>query len=380
VSGPLDGTRVVELAAIGPAPYGVMLLADLGADVVRVDRPAAARGQGGLEASMVGLSRNRRSIGVDLKDPAGRDVVLRLVAEADVLVEGFRPGVAERLGLGPDDCRSANPRLVYARMTGWGQQGPLAPRAGHDIDYAAIGGALHTVGRAHEPPPPPVNYLADFGGGGTFLAIGVLAALLERGRSGEGQVIDVAMVDGAASQTAFLHGLLSMGAWTTERGSNLLDGGAPFYDTYRCADGRFVAVGALEPQFFAELCATLDLDPTSLPQHDREGWDAQRERLAALFATRTRDEWAALFDGTDACVAPVLDLSEAPDHPHNRARDAFVEVDGTRQPAPAPRFSRTPGEVRRRAPRPGEHTDEVLTELALDPSAIADLRERGAVA
>jgi alpha-methylacyl-CoA racemase len=380
VPGPLAGIRVVELAAIGPAPYGVMLLADLGADVVRVDRPAAARGQVGLEATMVGLSRNRRSIGVDLKDPAGRDLVLRLAAEADVLVEGFRPGVAERLGLGPDDCRGRNPRLIYARMTGWGQEGPLAPRAGHDIDYAAIAGALHTVGRAHEPPPPPVNYLADFGGGGTFLAIGVLAALLERGSSGEGQVIDVAMVDGAASQTAFLHGLLAMGAWTTERGRNLLDGGAPFYDTYRCADGRYLAVGALEPQFFAELCATLDLDPASIPQHDRDGWEGQRARLAELFATRTRDEWAAVFEGTDACVAPVLDLAEAPDHPHNRAREAFVEVDGARQPAPAPRFSRTPGEVRRGAPRPGGHTDEVLAELELTPAAIADLRDRGVVA
>jgi alpha-methylacyl-CoA racemase len=380
VSGPLTGIRVVELAAIGPVPYGVMLLADLGAEVVRVDRAAAAQGQLGMEATMVGLSRNRRSIGVDLKTDAGREVVLRLLADADVLVEGFRPGVAERLGLGPEVVRGANPRLVYARMTGWGQQGPLAERAGHDIDYAAIAGALHTVGRADEPPPPPVNYLADFGGGGTFLAIGVLAALLERARSGEGQVIDVAMVDGAASQTAFLHGLLAMGAWSTERGSNLLDGGAPYYDTYRCADGRFLAVGALEPQFFAELCATVDLDPTELPQHDRDAWPAQRERLAALFATKPRDEWAAIFAGTDACVAPVLDLAEAPDHPHNVARGAFVDVGGTPQPAPAPRFSRTPGAVHRDPPRPGEHTDEVLGELGLDAEAVAALRADGAVA
>jgi alpha-methylacyl-CoA racemase len=380
VAGPLTGTRVVELAAIGPAPYGVMLLADLGAEVVRVDRAAAARGQLGMEATMVGLSRNRRSIGIDLKTEAGREVVLRLLAEADVLVEGFRPGVAERLGLGPEVCRAANPRLVYARMTGWGQEGPLAERAGHDIDYAAIAGALHTVGRADEPPPPPVNYLADFGGGGTFLAIGVLAALLERERSGEGQVIDVAMVDGAASQTAFLHGLLAMGAWSTERGTNLLDGGAPYYDTYRCADGRFLAVGALEPQFFAELCATLDLDPAELPQHDRDAWPTQRDRLAALFATKPRDEWAAVFEGTDACVAPVLDLAEAPEHPHNVARAAFVDVGGTPQPAPAPRFSRTPGSVDRDPPRPGQHTDEVLGELGMDPDAVAALRASGAVA
>jgi alpha-methylacyl-CoA racemase len=380
VPGPLEGIRVVELAAIGPAPYGVMLLADLGAEVVRIDRAAAARGQLGAEASMVGLSRNRRSIGVDLKTEAGRELVLRLVADADVLVEGFRPGVAERLGIGPEQCRTTNPRLVYARMTGWGQEGPLAERAGHDLDYAAIAGALHTVGRAHEPPPPPVNYLADFGGGGTFLAIGVLAALLERGRSGEGQVIDVAMVDGAASQTAFLHGLLALGAWSTERGANLLDGGAPFYDTYRCADGRFLAVGALEPQFFAELCQTLGIEPADLPQHDRDAWPAQRERLAALIATKPRDEWAAIFEGTDACVAPVLDLSEAPEHPHNVARQAFVEVGGVPQPAPAPRFSRTPGRVDRDPPRPGEHTDEILKELGLDDTSVEALRASGVVA
>jgi alpha-methylacyl-CoA racemase len=380
VPGPLTGVRIVELAAIGPAPYGVMLLADLGAEVLRVDRAAAAAGQLGAEASMVGLSRNRRSIGVDLKADAGKELVLRLVAEADVLVEGFRPGVAERLGVGPDDCREVNPRLVYARMTGWGQRGPLAARAGHDIDYAAIAGALHTVGRPHEPPPPPVNYLADFGGGGTFLAIGVLAALLERERSGQGQAIDVAMVDGAASQTAFLQGLLAMGAWSTERGTNLLDGGAPFYDTYRCADGRFLAVGALEPQFFAELCATLDLDPDVFSQHDRDAWPEQRARLAELFATRPRDEWAALFEGTDACVAPILDLAEAPHHPHNAAREAFVDVAGARQPAPAPRFSRTPGGVDRPPPRPGAHTDEVLTELGYDAEAIDALRARGTVA
>jgi alpha-methylacyl-CoA racemase len=380
VPGPLTGVRVVELAAIGPAPYGVMLLADLGADVIRVDRAASARGQLGAEASMVGLSRNRRSIGVDLKDAAGTELVLRLVADADVLVEGFRPGVAERLGLGPDDCRAVNPRLVYARMTGWGQDGPLAARAGHDLDYAAITGALHTVGRADEPPPPPVNYLADFGGGGTFLAIGVLAALLERGRSGEGQVIDVAMIDGAASQTAFLRGLLATGVWTTDRGSNLLDGGAPFYDTYRCADGRFLAVGALEPQFHAELCRILELDPEAFAQHDRARWPEQRQRLAELFATRPRDEWAARFEGTDACVAPVLDLAEAPAHPHHLARGTFLEVDGSTQPAPAPRFSRTPGGVDRPPPQAGQHTDEVLAELGYASPEIADLRDRGVVA
>jgi alpha-methylacyl-CoA racemase len=380
VPGPLTGIRIVELAAIGPSPYGVMLLADLGAEVLRVDRAAAAQGRLGAEASMVGLSRNRRSIGVDLKAAAGVELVHRLAVRADVLVEGFRPGVAERLGLGPDVLTEANPGLIYARMTGWGQDGPLAPRAGHDLDYAALTGALHTVGRADEPPPPPVNYLADFGGGGTFLAIGVLAALVERASSGRGQVVDAAMVDGVASQTAFLHGLLALGAWTTDRGSNLLDGGAPFYDTYRCADGGFVAVGALEPQFYAELCARLGLDVADWPQHDRTRWPAFRAELTERFARRTRDAWAETFADSDACVAPVLDLREAPDHPHHRARGTFVDAFGVTQPAPAPRFSRTAGSIDRPPPRPGEHTDGVLGELGLDGPAIAALREAGVVA
>jgi alpha-methylacyl-CoA racemase len=376
--GPLNGVRIVELAGIGPAPYGVMLLADLGAEVIRVDRAAAGE-QLGAEASMVGLSRNRRSIAVDLKHPDGVALVERLVVGADVLVEGFRPGVAERLGLGPDALRERDPRLVYARVTGWGQDGPLAPRAGHDIDYAAIAGILHTVGPADRPPVPPVNYLADFAGGGAFLAIGVLAALVERSVSGEGQVIDVAMLDGAASLTAFVHGLLALGAWNTQRGTNLLDGGAPYYDTYRCADGRFVAIGALEPRFFAELCQRLELDPAEWPQHDATAWPEQKRRLAELIATRDRDHWAELFADSDACVAPVLDPLEAPRHPHNVARGTFSEAFGTVQPAPAPRFSRTPGAIDRPPPRPGEHTDEVLAELGLDPDAIAVLRGAGAV-
>jgi alpha-methylacyl-CoA racemase len=380
VPGPLNGIRIVELAAIGPAPYGVMLLADLGAEVIRVDRAAAARGQLGMEATMVGLSRNRRSIGVDLKTVAGVELVHRLVADADVLVEGFRPGVAERLGVGPAELRARDPRLVYARMTGWGRSGPLADRAGHDIDYAALTGALHTVGAADAPPPPPVNYLADFGGGGTFLALGVLAALLERASSGEGQVVDAAMIDGTASLTAFLHGLHAIGAWRDEREANLLDGAAPFYTTYTCADGRYLAVGALEPRFHAQLCARLGLDPDEWPQHDQAQWPAQRAALAELFATRTRDEWAELFAGSDACVAPVLSLTEAPDHPHNVARGTFVRVEGVTQPAPAPRFSRTSGEIERPPPRPGADTDEVLAELGFDADTIAALREAGAVA
>jgi alpha-methylacyl-CoA racemase len=376
VSGPLSGVKVVELAAIGPAPFGVMLLADLGADVVRVDRAAAARGEVGMEAMMAGLSRNRRSVAVDLKSDEGREVVLRLVADADVLVEGFRPGVAERLGIGPAECEEVNPRLVYARMTGWGQQGPLAQRAGHDIDYAAIAGILHTVGRPQDPPPPPVNYLADFGGGGAYLAMGIMAALIERQTSGKGQVVDAAMVDGAASLTAFVHGLRAIGAWSDERGTNLLDGGAPYYDTYRCADGRYLALGALESQFFAELCEGLGISEDEFPQLDQSSWPEQKKRIAEIVASRTRDEWAEAFEGTDACVAPVLDLTEAPEHPHNVAREAFLEVDGFAQPAPAPRLSRTPGDVRRGAPKPGEHTEEVLAPLGLDVEA---LRASGAV-
>ncbi len=380
MAGPLQGVRIVELAAIGPAPYGVMLLADLGAEVIRVDRVAAATGMPGAEVSMVGLSRNRRSIAVDLKTPDGAEVVRRLVATADVFVEGFRPGVAERLGLGPEELCAARPELVYARVTGWGQDGPLAPRAGHDLDYAAVAGVLHGIGRPDDPPPPPINYLADFAGGGAFLAIGVLAALVERARSGLGQVIDAAMLDGAASLTAFLHGLRHLGAWSLERGSNLLDGAAPYYDTYRCADGRFLAVAALEPQFHAELCRRLELDPAEWPQHDRADWPRQKEQLAALLATRDRDEWVALFADSDACVAPVLDLAEAPDHPHNRARGTFVDDFGTVQPAPAPRLSRTPGAIDRPPPGFGEHTDEVLDALGYDADARAALRDAGAIA
>ncbi len=379
MTGPLAGIKVIELAAIGPAPYGVMLLADLGAEVVRVDRAAAARGQLGAEASMVGLSRNRRSIAIDLKASAGVELVERLVDDADVLVEGFRPGVAERLGLGPDTLCERNPRLIYARMTGWGQDGPLALRAGHDIDYAAIAGALHTVGRPDEPPAPPVNYLADFGGGGTFLAIGVLAALVERAGSGRGQLVDAAMVDGTASLTAFLQGLRAIGAWSTERGTNLLDGGAPFYDSYRCADDRFVAVGALEPQFYAELLDRLELPPDDWPQHDRDRWPAMRARFAEIFATRTRDQWAEVFADSDACVAPILDLEEAPAHPHNVARGTFTDAFGAVQPAPAPRMSRTPGTIERPPPRPGQHTDEILTELGIDDEAAMVLRNAGVI-
>ncbi|MFU8839959.1 MAG: CaiB/BaiF CoA transferase family protein [Nitriliruptoraceae bacterium] len=376
----LDDLRIVELAAIGPVPYGVMLLADLGAEVIRVDRVAAAQGRPGAEASMVGLSRNRRSVAVDLKQPAGIEVVRRLARSADVVVEGFRPGVAERLGIGPEELRSDHPGLIYARVTGWGQDGPLAPRAGHDLDYAAVAGALHGIGEADRPPPPPINYLADFAGGGAFLAIGVLAAVVERHHSGEGQVLDVAMVDGAASLTAFLHGLRQLGAWSLDRNSNLLDGASPFYRAYRCADGRFLAVAALEPQFHEALCRALGLDPAEWPQHEPARWPQQTEALGQLFATRDRDAWVAMLGDDDTCVAPVLDLDEAPAHPHNQARRTFVEAFGTVQPAPAPRLSRTPGGIDRPPPGFGQHTDEVLTSLGYRPDDLTRLRAAGAIA
>ena len=378
--GPLAGITVIELAAIGPAPLGVMLLADLGADVIRVDRVAAAKGKPGMEISMVGLGRNRRSIAVDLRTPAGVDVLLRLVDDADVLVEGMRPGVAERLGLGPDVCLERNPRLVYGRMTGWGQDGPLAARAGHDIDYAAIAGALHPIGRADDSPPPPLNLVADFGGGGTYLALGILAALLERERSGQGQVVDAAMVDGVASLTGFFHGLLQLGAWSTRRQDNLLDGAAPFYDTYRTADGGFMAVGALEPQFYAELLDRLGLDPDEWPQNERDRWPEQKKALAEIFASRTRDEWTEVFDGSDACVAPVLALDEAPTHPHLQARGTFVEAFGSTQPAPAPRLSRTPGAIDAPPPGFGDHTDEVLRAAGFGDDELAALRDDDVIA
>ena len=376
--GPLDGVRVIEIASLAPAPFGCMILSDLGADVLRVDR---AEGCGpAARARPDPLSRGRRSIGIDLKSADGVGLLLRLADSADVLVEGFRPGVAERLGFGPQVCAERNPALVFARMTGWGQDGPLAPDAGHDIDYIAVSGALFPVGRAGERPVPPVNFLGDFGGGGMLLALGVLAALVERQRSGLGQVVDAAMVDGSALLTSFLYGMRAAGGWQDARGVNLLDGGAPFYDTYQTADGLHLAVGALEPKFYAELLDGLGLAGAGLPgQHDRAGWPVLRDRFAATFLTRTRDEWAAVFAGTDACVAPVLGPAEAPVHPHARARDAFIEVGGLVQPAPAPRFSRSAAGLPGAPPRPGADTDAVLSGLGLSAADIAGLRSRGVV-
>ncbi len=379
-TGPLASVKVVELAGIGPGPFAGMLLADAGADVVRVDRAASFPPAGAnLQPSRDVLGRGRRSVGVDLKDARGAEVVLRLVEGADVLLEGFRPGVAERLGIGPDACAARNPGIVYGRMTGWGQDGPWAQRAGHDIDYAALAGALHPVGPADRPPAVPLNYVADFGGGGAFLAFGVVCALVERAVSGRGQVVDAAMVDGTAALTAMFHGMLAMALWTTEREANLLDGGAPFYRCYAASDGGFVAVGALEPQFYAELLARLELDPTAWPQHDRTRWAEQSAVLAELFASRTRDEWTAVFHGSDACVAPVLSLTEAPSHPHLAARATFVEHEGVVQPAPAPRFSRTPGALSRPPVLPGQHTEEVLADAGFSPTEITALREAAVV-
>lgn len=378
-TGPLTGVRVIELAGIGPGPFAAMMLADLGADVVRVDRVGGG-GFGAFPGDL--LNRNRRSIALDLKHPDGREVLLSLVAGADALVEGFRPGVAERLGLGPEECLAANPRLVYGRMTGWGQDGPLARTAGHDIDYLALTGALHGVGRAGERPVPPMNLLGDFGGGGMMLALGVVAAVYAVRGGAPGQVVDAAIVDGVSVLATQIHALRGLGLWQDPRGGNLLDGGAPFYDTYECADGRYVAVGALEPQFYAELVRLTGFPLSGDDAPDRDdpaNWPALRAAWARLFRTRTRDEWAELLAGTDACVAPVLDWAEAPRHPHLAARDVFVAPDGVVQPAPAPRFSATPTAVRRPPPQPGENTDEVLADAGVDAARIAALRAAGAV-
>jgi alpha-methylacyl-CoA racemase len=378
--GPLAGVRIIEVAGIGPGPFCAMILADLGAEVIRIDRVAAVGPLPG-SAQFDVLGRGRRSVAVDLKAPQGPEVVLRLVAGADGLLEGFRPGVAERLGIGPADCLARNGRLVYGRMTGWGQDGPLAGAAGHDITYAAVAGALAHIGRAGQPPTPPLNLVADFGGGGMLLALGLLAGLLHAQRTGTGQIVDAAMVDGTALLMAPFFGASAVGFWSDERGTNLLDSGAPFYDVYQCSDGKEIAVGAIEPQFFAALLEVLDLDPAALPdQNDRAGWPAQRAALAAAFATRERAAWLARAEGRDACLAPVLTMSEAGSHPQMSARHTIVEVAGVAQPAPAPRFSETPGSLGRPPSVPGEHTTEVLAEAGFTSDEIEALRASGTVA
>jgi alpha-methylacyl-CoA racemase len=374
--GPLHGIKVIELAGIGPAPYAAMMLSDLGADVMRLERPGD--GASAILGRYDVLARGRRAAAVDLKAAGATDLVLDLVTKADVLIEAFRPGVAERLGVGPDACLAANPRLVYARMTGWGQAGPLAARVGHDIDYAAIAGAISAIGEPGRKPVPPLNLVADFGGGAMFCVTGVLAALLERSTSGLGQVIDVAMVDGVSSLLAMAHSQRSAGLMNDERGSNLLDGGAPYYDTYRCSDGEYMAVGALEPQFFAELIRVLDL--ADVPrQGDVAAWPQLRELFTQAFAARSRADWIDAFDGVDACVSPVWRLSEAAADPHLQARQSLVTIDGVTQPAVAPRFSRTPGEIGAPPEPAGSHTVESLRGWAITDAAIDELLAAGAI-
>lgn len=382
--GPLAGLRVVEMVGIGPAPFCAMMLADLGAEVIRVDQPRSAPLPDAFKALNTPndvLARGRRSITINLKTAEGVAAVLRLIEQADILIEGFRPGVMERLGLGPDVCLKSNPRLVYGRMTGWGQTGPLAKAAGHDINFIALTGALAALGDPNAPPPPPLNLIGDFGGGGMLLALGVICARLEAVRSGSGQVVDAAMTDGSALLMAMFYGMRSAGLWSDQRGSNLLDGGAPFYGTFRCADQKYVAIGPIEPHFFGKLleaCGVVDaafhevISPALWPQ--------LRAALARVFESRSRDEWCAVLEGTDACFAPVLDMAEAPLHPHNRARSTFIDIAGVTQPAPAPRFSRTPCGVPTPPPRSGEHSDEILRDWDFSAAEIDALSAAGVVA
>ena len=376
--GPLAGLRVVELQGIGPGPFCGMMLADMGAEIIRVDRSAAV-GSGARTADV--LARGRKSIAVDLKNPQGVETVLKLVETADVLLEGFRPGVTERLGLGPDVCLERNPKLVYGRMTGWGQTGTMAHAAGHDINYISLSGVLHAIGEAGSRPTPPLNLVGDFGGGGMLLAFGIVAALYERGVSGKGQVIDAAMTDGSALLANSIFGLMGQGVWNHNRGSNLLDGGAHFYGTYETKDARFVSIGSIEPQFYALLLEKtgLDQDPELAKQMSRDDWPKLREKLAAVLATKTRDEWDEIMLGTDICYAPILNFDEAVAHPHNQARNTFVASADIVQAAPAPRFSRTEPELPEPPVAPGEHSEEVLASMGLDAAAIAELKASGAV-
>lgn len=377
MAGPLKGMKVVEMVGLGPGPFCSMMFADMGAEVIRIDRPG--RSEPGSARFDV-LARGRRSVALDLKKPGAADVLLEMIDQADVLIEGFRPGVMEKMGLGPDVCLARRPSLVYGRMTGWGQSGPLSRAAGHDLNYIALTGALFGVGRADTPPPPPLNLFGDFGGGAMMLAFGILAAVYETRQSGQGQVIDAAMTDGAALLASMMYGMKAAGAWRNERGANMLDGGAHYYDSYTCADGKFLSVGAIEPQFYAELRERCGIDdPAFDKQHDRAGWPDLKARLTELFKTRTRDQWCELLEGSDACVAPVLDWEEARAHPHNKARGTFIEVDGVPQPAPAPRFSRTPAATPSAPRARGEDTEAVLGDWGIDEQRLAALREQGII-
>ena len=383
MSGPLTGTTIIELQGIGPGPFCGMMLSDMGADVIRIDRaqsvPATGVSTGAPPADV--LARGRRSIAVDLKNSDGVETVLKLVEKADGLIEGFRPGVMERLGLGPEVCQARNPKLVFGRMTGWGQEGPYAQAAGHDINYIALGGALEAIGRKGGPPVPPLNLVGDFGGGGMLLAFGMACGLFEAQRSGVGQVIDAAMVDGAATLMAMFHSFSASGAWVPERGTNLLDTGSHFYDVYECADaGKYISIGSIEPQFYAELRRLAGLSgPEWDRQGDRNGWPDRKADIAAVFKTKTRAQWCEIMEHTDVCFAPVLSIAEAPKHPHNVHRNTFVEVAGLTQPGPSPRFSRTVAEVKAPPAHPGQHTDDVLTSMGFSPADVTKLRESGAV-
>ncbi len=379
--GPLKGIRIIELGGIGPGPFCAALLSDLGADVIRIDRIVPSDSGLAMDPKYMLIHRGMRSIAMDLKKPEAMQAVRRLMADADAVIEGFRPGVAERLGLGPDDCMAVNPRLVYGRMTGWGQDGPLAQTPGHDINYIALSGVLHSIGSPGGPPVPPLNLTGDFGGGTLYLALGLVSAMLESRGSGRGQVVDAAMVDGSASLMALMYGMRAGGLWIDERGSNRLDSGAPYYGVYETLDGKYIALGSNEARFYNNTLALLGLDASTLPaQEDRTQWPAMRERFAAIFKTRTRDEWCAHFEGQEVCFAPVLSMAEAPAHPHLAARGTFVEFDGVLQPAPAPRFSRTPGAIQRGAPRPGQHSDEALADWGFSAAERATLRAAGAIA
>jgi alpha-methylacyl-CoA racemase len=375
--GPLKGVKIIEIAGIGPGPFCAMMLADMGADIIRVDRKTSAPpGKAGRDI----MNRGRRSVAVDLKNPQGVELVLKLVEKTDALQEGFRPGVMEKLGLGPDVCLKRNPRLVYGRMTGWGQEGPMAMAAGHDINYISLSGALHAIGNKGKKPVPPLNLVGDFGGGGMLLAFGMACALFETQKSGKGQVIDAAMVDGSAALMTMMYGMKALGVWNDERGSNLLDTGAHFYDTYETADGKYISLGSIEPQFYALLLKLGEItDPEFLHQMDQSKWPSLKEKITAVIKKKTRDQWCDIMLGSDVCFAPVLSMEEATKNPHNVLRKTFVEVGGVVQPAPAPRFSRTQAEIERPAPTPGEHNDEALLEWGLPATEIQALKDVGAI-